>query len=470
VAGTMNFDTHKEILFSNFTYDPNIYYFFYIGDLKGYGLNIFLQEALKGKTDGKDIQFIAVIPDILNQYNYKNVIAINPVVKKHQESTRKQSISCRINASIFMTAVSSSPAIRKLIDIILQHQKSVFINLYESVMEMSLDEIEGVVVLGPDKKLAEKFNNKIIQYQMLGDVVPMAEYRLCEDVQSLLETTRSLREAWSDGIFISCAYSAAGANSFVTQNQQQVEEWCGKQNGTFLVSRYIPHTLDPTVLAVVANENDVYIAGAADQVIVGGNRFVGSTYPSVVTDEQREKLHQYTGLVGKAMAREGYRGIFGCDYIITNDGQIFFIEVNARKQGTTLEFCFTLEQSLPQGSPILPELEYYAVMENRFPPHTIELTSNPKNIHWGTRNYKLNEEKITCGYIPQNPYEREAFQKVAQGDLHKDFVVLEHIGTNITVMPGTFLARIISVATNREDMEEGLRQGIGFIKQTINEA
>ncbi len=31
--------------------------------------------------------------------------------------------------------------------------------------------------------------------------------------------------------------------------------------------------LCPTVLAVVANEDEVYIAGVADQIIVGGNRY-----------------------------------------------------------------------------------------------------------------------------------------------------------------------------------------------------
>jgi len=465
----MKLSDHKEILFSNFNYNPNIFYFFYIGDLKGYGLNIFLQEALEDKFEGKEVQFVAIIPDILSQYNYKNVIAINPVVQNYREAQQNHEISCRINSSIFMTAVSESPGVHQLIKKILANQKTLFINMYESVMELTLDELDGVVILGPDKNLAIKFNSKTTQYKLFSDIVPMADFCLCDSTSSLLEITESLRLDWSDGIFISCEYSAAGSNSTITTNQQHVIHWSQGKGGLFLMTRFIPHTLDPTVLAVVANEHDVYVAGVADQKIKGGNRFVGSTYPSVVTDKQRKKLHDYTVLVGQAMGKEGYRGIFGCDYIITDEGDIIFIEVNARKQGTTLEFCYTLEQSLPEGSPTLPELEYYAVVENRFPSSSVEMDSNQKNIHWGTRNFKLDQAKTTSGYIPQNSYEREAFQKVAQGELLKDFVVLEHIGTNITVMPGTFLARTVSVATNQHDMEEGLRQGIQFIKQTINE-
>ncbi len=35
----MNFNTYKEIHFSNFVYNADVYYFLYIGEIKAYGLN-----------------------------------------------------------------------------------------------------------------------------------------------------------------------------------------------------------------------------------------------------------------------------------------------------------------------------------------------------------------------------------------------------------------------------------------------
>ncbi len=116
------------------------------------------------------------------------------------------------------------------------------------------------------------------------------------------------------------------------------------------------------------------------------------------------------------------------------------------------------------------ELEYFAVTEGRFLQSTVKLQSNHRNIHWGTYNFKLETQKRTTGYIPQNPYERETFKKVSNGNLIKDFAILEHVGSNFFVMPGTFLARVVSVAKNREEVDEGLCQGVGFIRQTIEEA
>ncbi len=463
------------ILYSNFTYNPNIYYFFYIGDLKAYSLNVLLQETLSRRLHHKQVQFIAIIPDICIQYNYENIFVINPsaneeMVNEERLDIRELKKSCRISYDRFISSVSNNHTIRKLIHTILEKQNQLYISLYESIEELTLDEIDRVYLLGPEKNIARKFNNKLFQYETLQDTLPIVDFRLCAGIEDLFSTTSDLRDTWTDGIFVSEPYSSAGTNSAVTQSQVDVAAKFNERSSTYLVSKYIPHNYDPTVLAVVANENDVYVAGVADQIIVGGNRFIGSKYPSELPEKIQQQLQEYTIRVGKILAQNGYRGIFGCDYLIDKNDKVYFLEINARKQGTTLEFCYTLEQSLPEGAPSLMELEYFAVTEGRFPQNTTKLRSNHRNIHWGTYNFKIEIQKRTTGYIPQNPYERETFKKVSNGNLIKDFAILEHVGTNFFVMPGTFLARVVSVAKNREDVDEGLCQGVGFIRQTIEDA
>ncbi len=467
----------KDILHSNFTYNPEIYYFLYVGDLKAYSLNSFVKEALERRISNRKIQFIAIIPDVCIQYNYTNIIVINPTASKEMledhsfdQSNKPPKNSSRIDSASFMTAVSNNETIHTLIHAILENQNQLYVNLYESMREMTLDTIDRVSILGPDKHIAHKYNNKIVQRNELEGAVPFIEGFCSDSLEDVIQKLDRLWSTWNDGVFISAAYSAAGANSAIVSSSQQIRDKFTEEKSEYLVTRYHPHELDPTVLAVVANENDVYIAGVADQVIVDGNKFVGSKFPSVISDKNKALLHEYTVEVGKVMGKAGYRGIFGCDYMIDFEDSIYFLEINARKQGTTVEFCFTLEQTLPEGSPSLPELEYYAVLENRFPPHTTEMNGNIRNIHWGTYNYKIKEDILTTGYIPQNPYERETFKKVARKELLKDFVILEHLGTNLQVTPGTFLARIVSVAKTREGVDEGLCQGFGFIEQTFTEA
>ena len=459
-----------EIVYSNFRYDPACYYFLYIGELKAYGLNHFLRETLQKIQASREVRFLAIIPDRCAQYYEYNLLVINPQAASGSEAPGKAATVGRIPIARFMNAVSTSPTVRALIAEMLVHQEELYLSLFESVEEMTLDEIPGVSILGPDKKVARHWNSKLVQFTELAEVVNLVEAEICRGRAALLTRTAELRAQWRDGIFVSAPYSAAGANSAVTTNQQEVERRFPGDTGDYLISRYLPHDLDPTVLAVVAGPEEVYIAGIADQHIVDGNRFVGSAFPSQVSAVQDVELRRQTIAAGRALGRSGFRGIFGCDYLIDHDGQVWFLEVNARKQGTTFEFCCTLEQNLPPGAPSLLELEYHAVIHSAFPIGTMEMGENRANLHWRTFNHKLTSMVVTTGYIPQNTRERESFRRVAAGELKMDYVVLEHLGPQLTVESGTFLARVAAVANSRDRVNLGLHQGMSQIRQTYDQA
>jgi hypothetical protein len=455
----------SEIYFSNFQLEEDTEYFLYIGELKNYGLNVFLKEALT-RIFSRKIDFIAIVPDIFEQYNYDNIIVINPIPQT-DECQYNDHICCRFSSKEYTSVVSENLRIRSLIKRLLNRQEHIYIYMYESIPEMTLDEIPNVSILGPEKHIARKVNSKIYQYQKLKDILPVVDFRVCHGLDSLIQTAQELFPFWTDGIFACREYSAAGVNSIVAHHVDDIKNRFSAPDEPYLISRFIPHTYDPTVLAVVADEDDVYIAGVADQCIEEGTRFTGSSFPSKLDEKIITKLMEYTRISGKWLAREGYRGIFGCDFLVDNNDEIFFLEINARKQGTTLEFCCTLEQSLPPGSPMLPELEFYAVTEGVFPANIVEIKSNPKNLHWGTYNYKIHDPVQTEGYIPQSAQEREAFKKVADGKLKKDFLILEHAGCDFIVAQGAFIARIVALGHSPGDVQQGLNQGRKTIELTI---
>jgi hypothetical protein len=455
------------LFFTNFVYNPEVYYFFYIGELKSYSLTGFLNTRF-GKLQSRPVQCVAIIPDLHEQYNYANLIVPAPT-GADREFKGDRPVSFRRNTSKFFADVSGHPTIQSLVARILEQQEELYIYMFESDAAMTLDEQwSQVYLLGPDKGLARKFNNKAVQFELLRDTVPLVDFRTCGSLPELLEVAEELRSQWQDGIFVSRMYSAAGSGSIITTNQEQITDFFSELDAPFLLTRYMPHEHDPTVLAVVANEKDVYIAGVADQCIEGGNHFVGSTWPSRLAANLIDELARCTRLVGQMLGRNGYRGIFGCDYIITEQNEVRFIEINARKQGTTLEFCYTLEQILPAGSPSLPELECYAVLENRFPKTAVE----PKIVAdfplcWGTYNLKLKAQHKTCGYIPQAVHEQESFARVGRSSLKKDFLVLEHVGSGLQVEAGTFLARVVAVGKKSKHVDQGLELGRKMIELTI---
>ncbi|MCG8564924.1 MAG: ATP-grasp domain-containing protein [Desulfobacterales bacterium] len=462
------------IYFSNYQVEEDTDYFLYIGELKNYGLNHFLKDALS-KFYHRKFKFIAIVPDIAEQYNYDNVIVINPLVNDYK-CRYGSHVNCRVSAAEFMATVSKTREIQCLIEQILRRQDHLFLYMYESLEEMTLDEIPGVSILGPDKTIAREVNNKVVQLTQLKEIVPLVEHEILRGGKALLETTAGLWNQWDQGIFVTRPFSAAGINSVVAQSNGEIQTKFdlggedAEPETEFIISRYMPHDLDPTVLAVVAGEDDIYIAGIADQRISHGNRFTGSTFPSAANAEQRQLLREHTRAVGKWLAQQGYRGIFGCDYIITHDGEIYFLEINARKQGTTLEFCCTLEQGLPHQAPNLPELEFFAVTQEIFPANTCELDHGSIPLHWGTYNYKIEDPVKTSTYIPQASGEREAFARVSKRNLKKDFLILEHTGSDFVIAQGAFIGRIVALGQDLESVTQGISQGCKTIELTFSQS
>ena len=450
----------KDVRFSNFEYDKNLYYFLLISELKAYGIGYFFKEAL-AKVLGiskEKIEFISIAPDVFEQYNYDNLIIISEL--KDKQNKRKAHDS-------FIRDISNSPYINTVIDKVLTNQDELFIYMFESSPFMSLDKKDGVVLVGPKSDIVKTLSNKISLYEIFLDVVPMASHSVAYSYEELVITAKILMKKTRNPLFVSLEHSAAGANSIIANCIEDIQMRFSKNtNDTFLLTEFIEHICDPTTLGVVINEDEIYVAGVADQRI-DGTKFKGSTFPSKMSKKIQEEIIRQTRVVGKKMAELGYRGIFGCDYIVTKEEKVFFIETNPRKQGTTMEFCCALKTQLPLGAPNLPEIEFYAVTENRRPPRMKEPDFFKTNIYWSSYNYKIDNKLTTHSYLPQQRGEIEMFQSVAKNKIKKEFMILEHIGQDFFVNEGSFLGRVIAAGKSYKDVEDGIEMGRRMINYTV---
>jgi len=452
----------KGVRFTNFIYDENKYYFLFISELKAYGIGHFFKEALSkilGKKK-KEIEFISIAPDVFEQYNYENLIILNK--SKKNENKRKKHDS-------FIKKVSNNSYINEMIDEILSNQEELFLYMFESSPFMTLNKKERVTLIGPDYDIVSTLSNKISLYEIFSNIVPMAPFEIGKGFDELLTKSEKLLKKPEDNIFISLEKSAAGANSIITNNTQNIVDKFGENiDSNFLITKFIPHLSDPTTLGVVINEDEVFVSGVADQTI-DGTKFRGSTFPSKASPKVQEEIIRQTRVVGKEMARLGYRGIFGCDFIVTDMDEVFFIETNPRKQGTTMEFCCTLKNMIPKNAPNLPELEFYAVTQSKKAPNLVEPDFLNTNIFWKTYNCKITNKLITHSYLPQNNDEIAIFDNVSQNKTKKEFMILEHIGQDFFVNEGSFLGRVVATGKSFKDVEDGIEIGKKIINYTVKE-
>ena len=448
------------VRFTNFKYKKSKYYFLYICEIKAYGIGYFFKLALSKilKISINNIEFITIAPDIFEQYNYENVVIIN-----HEHMNKSK----RLSSDIFAKLISQNSYLDSIIDNILENQNELYIYMFESNPFMTLDKKKNVFLVGPDKDLVSLLSDKIELYKRFSTVVPMANYNYTKGLKNLKRYSKEMLKKY-DKIFVSLEKSAAGSNSIVANDIETIyAKFKNEKESTFLLTEFIKHKSDPTTLAVVINENEVFVAGVADQNI-DGTKFKGSTFPSKCPQKIQSKLIDLTKQIGREIAKIGYRGIFGCDFIVTDDNKIYFIEINPRKQGTTMEFCCTLQNRLKKSAPNLPEIEYYAVMRNSPPPNIGKFKKNVPLVCWGTYNYKLSQKRKTHYYLPQNSSEIEMFKNLYKKKVKKEFVILEHVGQDFFVDEGTFLARVVATGQNYKDVESGIVIGKKIIEYTIN--
>jgi hypothetical protein len=129
------------VRFTNFQFDRSKYYFLFISELKAYGIGHFFKEALSKAlfVPKEKIEFITVAPDVFEQYNYDNLIIMTKL--KDKENKREPHDE-------FIKEISCSAYIESVIDEILKNQNELFIYMFESSPFMTLDQKDGVTLVG----------------------------------------------------------------------------------------------------------------------------------------------------------------------------------------------------------------------------------------------------------------------------------------------------------------------------------
>jgi hypothetical protein len=229
------------------------------------------------------------------------------------------------------------------------------------------DELEGKCnIICPKLDIARKWDSKIYQYDNLRDIVMTPFYTTHN---SYIELVRALRKD-NRPSFITLPYGNTGYTSIIYRPGDRVSKIAEKleidvdAETQIRVSEYIDKDFCVSIHLVIASEDDIYISKAIRQKIGDdGVTFKGGEYPSGLTKAQDFRVWLYTQKIGKFLAKDGYKGMIGVDYMI-KDNQVIFCELNPRKMGTTVGVSMVMELEYHTSIPII---EYEAIINGKIP-------------------------------------------------------------------------------------------------------
>jgi len=307
-------------------------YFFTLLSTRFELVNDRLAKLLERKYD-KKFKPIYILSAPYNKFFQKeNYIILN---KKLKELKKK----LKINNLIFLQEYeelneefSESGFIGEIIKNLAKKQENIFfISFTSSFLKLNHPKL---FLLGPDPMIATKYDNKIEQIKLFKDLdLPRNETKIYENIELIRKDIDRLLP-----FFISSAYTSGGHESATIHTLEELNAFYNtireiNKSQKFLVAKLIKNIkLSPNTNAIVFGENKTEIIAITDQIL-RSNAYLGNIYPSRVNLRNRQIIIETTKKIGNFLSKLGYRGLFGCDFLIDGKGNCFVIDLNPRRQG-----------------------------------------------------------------------------------------------------------------------------------------
>ncbi|OFY30541.1 MAG: hypothetical protein A2X09_16440 [Bacteroidetes bacterium GWF2_43_11] len=227
---------------------------------------------------------------------------------------------------------ATSPEVWGIIGKLKKKQKKVVIIPFTTSF-LEIDDPD-VFVVGPDRHLAKRYDNKVTHFALFQELdLPRNRAMIFASQSDVLAAGTKILPC-----YITAAFSSGGSESGLIYSEKMLKKIFSRlrnvnASGAFLVSDIFEGLLlAPNVNALVTADGRTEIAVITDQIL-RGNRYLGNIYPSICESHHRDKIVEITIRIGDYIAKQGYRGLFGLDFLINDKGDLVVVDLNPRRQG-----------------------------------------------------------------------------------------------------------------------------------------
>lgn len=208
----------------------------------------------------------------------------------------------------------------------------------------------GGTLLNNSAELNRKFERKIEQADFLQRNNIKTPKFIVKNLAELSYV--ELKEEFGEKFIVQLDNAHTGLGTFFITDHLLFDEFKNQHNGNIVkISEYIDGTTLTTNAVIYRNE--VYTRGIQYQITgiqeltSGWGTTVGNdfSFAKELSEVQISNIHDLVNNVGKALASEGFRGLFGVDFVVVND-EMYLIEINARQ---TANIAFQTQLELIQN-------------------------------------------------------------------------------------------------------------------------
>ncbi|MCA9379649.1 ATP-grasp domain-containing protein [Candidatus Dojkabacteria bacterium] len=191
----------------------------------------------------------------------------------------------------------------------------------------------GFNTLNTTSLLNREFEEKITQYQNLSQLVKFPKTILDKFGNlSYLQLVHQLGQTF----VIQFARGHTGSGTYVIDTEEEFNSIQAENDQRFAKFSAYVSGIAYTINACVTNTG-VFMGGLSLQIT--GDQDLGALWGTTIGNDWSKRINldntdqimKETEIIGSNMYKKGFRGMFGVDFIVKENGETFVIEINARQ-------------------------------------------------------------------------------------------------------------------------------------------
>lgn len=190
----------------------------------------------------------------------------------------------------------------------------------------------AIVLCKNSDALIQLLNDKIKTRKLLKGIIPMLNYVYVIgkdfDYDKLSIDGKRLVVQHSQG--------SGGSRTFICtkENNKKLKNIL-KKDEIYAVSIYMETNIPYNIHCIIGKEQiEIFPPSMQKLDVTDKIEYIGSFYDIKISKDLKDKFVNYTTKICSKLQKMGYRGVLGIDYIYT-EGELYFIEINPRFQGST---------------------------------------------------------------------------------------------------------------------------------------
>lgn len=210
-----------------------------------------------------------------------------------------------------------------------------FLAFNKKIKDLLSDQTQFDITFEKDYALIDKINDKKYIRDLIKDRVPVIKTTWIDKKISYADAKKITK---SQRFVMQGRIGAGGNNTYYIDSLEKFNKYSDYLDNKYFLSKYLDNI--PVNITLVIGKYETIKLPISVQLIKQTNdrfKYVGADfiYARELDDKAISKINDYANIIALELKELGYQGIVGIDYIIDNNDNVYFMELNPRFQASS---------------------------------------------------------------------------------------------------------------------------------------